>query len=351
MGPVIYSYLTFIRHGETAANVGNIIQGHLDTELSNVGLEQAKALKQYFRDLPVDMFYSSDLKRASFTANELGISVPLRTSPQLRERNFGKFCGSSRADLQKFAESTADSKTACDNWRAVNAECSHQVACRTQEFINQLFFQLAARLEKGTTPKLVASGALSPILNRPSMPLMPEPVLQFFPGQPQTNFIYAGHVLIVSHGGWIRQALRLLGLHSTNSLNFSKEMAHSVMKNCGISQIGVSFDLEEMDIFRRKSASRSSVVDSPLPLFGTQLESNLSSAHTSSCPYARLANPHLPISTVCYHFNLTKSQLDGGPKISLPVKSINPSDALCSKMEVIFADDDDEYSGQPSGSS
>ncbi len=50
---------------ETNANADGIIQGAIDTELSNIGYLQSKALGRYLQYHRFSHIYSSDLKRAS----------------------------------------------------------------------------------------------------------------------------------------------------------------------------------------------------------------------------------------------------------------------------------------------
>jgi broad specificity phosphatase PhoE len=88
-----------IRHAQSTANRDRIIQGHLDTELTEVGLEQAHYTGLYFKEkqnqFAVEHLYSSDLLRtrqtASFIAEHLGLKIKLK--PELREANFGKWEG------------------------------------------------------------------------------------------------------------------------------------------------------------------------------------------------------------------------------------------------------------------
>ena len=54
----------FIRHGETDENRQGLIQGHLDTDLNAIGLEQSEVVAKELRSLPFDAGFSSDLKRA-----------------------------------------------------------------------------------------------------------------------------------------------------------------------------------------------------------------------------------------------------------------------------------------------
>ncbi|HVZ67308.1 MAG TPA: histidine phosphatase family protein [Patescibacteria group bacterium] len=59
--------LYLVRHGETDFNAGNMFQP-LDSKLSKLGLKQAEFIAQRFKNIPIDTFMSSDLKRAKQTA-------------------------------------------------------------------------------------------------------------------------------------------------------------------------------------------------------------------------------------------------------------------------------------------
>nr|AAX30724.1 SJCHGC07205 protein [Schistosoma japonicum] len=63
---ILYFYLTLLRHGETYENKYQVIQGHLDTDLSEVGLEQARSIRMHINGSKPDVVISSDLKRAIF---------------------------------------------------------------------------------------------------------------------------------------------------------------------------------------------------------------------------------------------------------------------------------------------
>ena len=60
--------LILVRHGETNWNKEGRYQGQIDTDLSERGLEQGRALAKALSELPIDEFYSSHLKRARMTA-------------------------------------------------------------------------------------------------------------------------------------------------------------------------------------------------------------------------------------------------------------------------------------------
>lgn len=95
--PVVFS-VTFVRHGETAANREQRIQGHLDIPLSSLGEKQATMAGKRLCKSVFTRAYSSDLCRA-FTTCELilkengALIPPIKIDTKLRERNFGSVEG------------------------------------------------------------------------------------------------------------------------------------------------------------------------------------------------------------------------------------------------------------------
>jgi broad specificity phosphatase PhoE len=88
--------VTFARHGETDWNKKGKMQGQSDIPLNDAGRAQAKALAKELRGRKFDAVISSDLKRASETAEivarELGLPKPEHWEI-LRERNQGEWDG------------------------------------------------------------------------------------------------------------------------------------------------------------------------------------------------------------------------------------------------------------------
>lgn len=87
--------LYLVRHGQTDENVRQEIQGQLPGRLSPLGLEQATALGERFRDVPLDTVISSDLRRAMQTADAIALPhrLPVAPEPLLREQHYGIYQG------------------------------------------------------------------------------------------------------------------------------------------------------------------------------------------------------------------------------------------------------------------
>jgi 2,3-bisphosphoglycerate-dependent phosphoglycerate mutase len=69
-----------VRHGETPENQKRIIQGQLDTDLNELGLEQARLVALALKDVPIDIAYTSRLKRAVKVMSVLSINIVALTS-------------------------------------------------------------------------------------------------------------------------------------------------------------------------------------------------------------------------------------------------------------------------------
>ncbi len=81
----------FIRHGESIANHEGWLSGHIDVPLTEHGVKQAEEAEIQLRDYHLSRAFSSDLQRASKTAEILlsGRGLVAVQTPQLRERSCG----------------------------------------------------------------------------------------------------------------------------------------------------------------------------------------------------------------------------------------------------------------------
>ncbi|KAI0004609.1 phosphoglycerate mutase-like protein [Russula compacta] len=87
-------FLSQIRHGESTDNLKYVWAGWKDAPLSNHGMNQARALGEFFADTHFTAIHSSDLKRAFTTAQALydaqrDPKPTFDSSELLREQNFG----------------------------------------------------------------------------------------------------------------------------------------------------------------------------------------------------------------------------------------------------------------------
>jgi broad specificity phosphatase PhoE len=90
------------RHGETDWNREGRWQGWADPPLNDTGRGQAQALAEQLHELSFDAVYSSDLRRASETAEIVAAphELPVVADPGLREIDVGSWSGLTRAELE-----------------------------------------------------------------------------------------------------------------------------------------------------------------------------------------------------------------------------------------------------------
>ena len=83
--------IILIRHAQSKGNETNTVQGQTDEGLSDLGKKQAKQLSEHFNIGDICAIYSSDLGRATETAEPLRdkLNLEIKTDPDLREAHFG----------------------------------------------------------------------------------------------------------------------------------------------------------------------------------------------------------------------------------------------------------------------
>jgi probable phosphoglycerate mutase len=96
-----------VRHGETAWNADTRLQGQLDIPLNDTGRRQAARAGRALAHEGIDAIWSSDLARASETAEAIALAIAEATGKRLRvdcdrglrERAFGFFEGHTYAEI------------------------------------------------------------------------------------------------------------------------------------------------------------------------------------------------------------------------------------------------------------
>ncbi len=95
--------LYIMRHGETLFNTQKRVQGWCDSPLTAKGIEQAKAVKDYFekKGILFQAAYASTQERASDTLS-LITDTPYKQLKGIKEMNFGSFEAREEELLPKF---------------------------------------------------------------------------------------------------------------------------------------------------------------------------------------------------------------------------------------------------------
>ncbi len=131
------------RHTSTDWNLAGRIQGQTDTELNEQGYKEAEILTEKLLGLGISRIVSSDLKRASQTANIINskLNIPVHLEKGLRECLFGKLEGMTREETtakygKKIIKDWEDRYKAYD-FRSFNGECCDDVLKRYIKVLQQ----------------------------------------------------------------------------------------------------------------------------------------------------------------------------------------------------------------------
>jgi broad specificity phosphatase PhoE len=143
MKPMEARYLWLVRHGQSQGNLEGKVQGHFDAPLTELGAQQARETGTYFADKPIARTYSSDLMRASRTAELIlqGRGLDIRKRPDLREASFGEWEGMSidriAADYPaEYAKWQLDKRWRpewCEDYEALQDRSRHALQEITEE--------------------------------------------------------------------------------------------------------------------------------------------------------------------------------------------------------------------------
>ncbi|MBA4179897.1 MAG: hypothetical protein C0506_04840 [Anaerolinea sp.] len=93
-----------VRHGQTYGNINQLFCGHSETDLTPLGVAQARALGQRLKGQHIHAAYASDLSRARKTAEhalEEAGALPVALDPDLREMHYGEWEGLSGECLRE----------------------------------------------------------------------------------------------------------------------------------------------------------------------------------------------------------------------------------------------------------
>lgn len=132
--------LILLRHGQTEYNATQRMQGQLDTELSAVGVEQARAAALMLREYNVSKIISSDLARAQRTAEIVGavLSLDVDFDERLRETHLGQWQGKTHAEVDDEAAGIRAHWRNNAGWAPPEGESRLEVARRARPVVDEL---------------------------------------------------------------------------------------------------------------------------------------------------------------------------------------------------------------------
>ena len=131
------------RHGETEYNVAGRMQGHIDSELTEVGRRQAEFAAAALTRFQPELIIASDLRRATDTAMVLGetIGVSVQLDKRLRETHLGQWQGLTGAEVAEGWPAERERWRSDATFAPPGGESRVEVADRAQEVVADLLRQ------------------------------------------------------------------------------------------------------------------------------------------------------------------------------------------------------------------
>ncbi|MGO2613263.1 histidine phosphatase family protein, partial [Corynebacterium flavescens] len=154
--------LILIRHGQTTYNATGRMQGHLDTDLAEVGYEQAAAAAALLRDKDISYIISSDLIRAKETARVIADSLGMdyAVDKRLRETDLGRWQGMSSAEVDAQFPGARAIWRHDPTWAPPEGESRVDVAKRARPVIDSLM-RTSTTWDDGPVLVVAHGGAIS----------------------------------------------------------------------------------------------------------------------------------------------------------------------------------------------
>ena len=145
-----------VRHAEAEGNLYRIAQGQDNSNLTDRGWRQVRALERRFADVHIDAVYSSDLYRTCATASAIykPKGLPLRREKGLREIGVGAWERLTWGEIKlRWPEQLKCFGTRPDLWTVEGAETAREVLDRGLRTVKAI-----AENHDGQTIALVAHG-------------------------------------------------------------------------------------------------------------------------------------------------------------------------------------------------
>ena len=152
--------LILLRHGQTDYNIDGRMQGHIDSNLTAEGHDQAAAAAPVLAELAPDRVISSDLRRAVDTAEVVAAAcgVPVKFDARLRETHLGHWQGRTVAEIDRDYPGAIAEWRSDPAWAPPGGESRIAVVARSRPVVDELEAEFAdARSE---TVLLVAHGGM-----------------------------------------------------------------------------------------------------------------------------------------------------------------------------------------------
>jgi probable phosphoglycerate mutase len=134
--------LVLLRHGQTEYNASSRMQGQLDTDLSDLGRNQAVAAAEVLAKRQPLLIVSSDLRRALDTATALSerSGLPVSVDTRLRETHLGDWQGMTHLEVDAAAPGARLAWRDDARWAPHGGESRVDVAARSLPLVAELVF-------------------------------------------------------------------------------------------------------------------------------------------------------------------------------------------------------------------
>ncbi len=132
--------LILLRHGQTEYNATRRMQGHLNTQLSEVGFAQAKLAVDFLATINISRIISSDLNRAYDTACVVGerLGMPVHKDVRLRETHLGEWQARSHYEVDTLYPGKRAMWRHDPTWAPPGGESRIDVAHRARQVVEEL---------------------------------------------------------------------------------------------------------------------------------------------------------------------------------------------------------------------
>lgn len=132
--------LVMLRHGQTEWNAGSRMQGQLDTDLTELGREQAAHAAEVLAKRQPLVIISSDLRRALDTATALGerAGQAVEVDTRLRETHLGDWQGLTHHEVDDVAPGARLAWRDDARWAPHGGESRVDVAARSMPLVDEL---------------------------------------------------------------------------------------------------------------------------------------------------------------------------------------------------------------------
>lgn len=135
------SKIFLVRHGQDTDNAAGILNGRRDTELTDLGREQAKKVAEKLCDNGIEIIYASPLKRTYETARIMATKLRIDeifVDDYLMERDFGIMTGKPVSDIQKYSGKILKTEKVDYFLEAAGAEDFQSLLERGNKILNKI---------------------------------------------------------------------------------------------------------------------------------------------------------------------------------------------------------------------